>query len=89
MVDPAPNPTPVARKVRFITLVTYIGFAAVLAVTQAITNNTDAILSFLPPWAAVFVAPLVPAIIAFITGWETKHAPQDLNLAVVKKRQLR
>lgn len=85
MVDPAPDPKPVARKVKFVTIVTYIGFAAVLAITQAVTNNTDALLSFLPPWAAVFVAPLVPAIIAFITGWETKHAPGDLNLAVKRR----
>lgn len=86
MVDPAPNPAPVttqvSRKVKFTTFITYLGFAAILAVVQAVTNNTDAILSFLPPWAGVFVTPLVPAIIAFVTGYVTKHAPQDLNLAV-------
>lgn len=80
MVDPAPNP--IARKVKFATLMTYILFAAILAGIQVVTNNTDVIVSFLPPWAAVFITPLVPALIALVTGWATKHAPQDLNLAV-------
>jgi len=87
MVDPAPAPTPgpISRKVRFVTFATYLGFAALLAVIQGVTNNTDVIVSFLPPWASVFITPLVPALIALVTGWATKHAPQDLNLAVKRR----
>ena len=83
---PAPNAqTFVARKVKFSSAAAYLGFAGLLAIVQVVTNNQDLIVSFLPPWATVFIAPLVPAVLAFITGWETKHAPQDLNLAVKKR----
>lgn len=89
MVNPAPAPaTGMARKVKMAALMTYLLFAGLLAICKAAGMNVDVIISAFPDWANVFVTPLVPAIITAVTGWVTKHAPQDLNLAV-KERQLR
>lgn len=92
MVDPAPTPTPSpnapGRKVTIASFVTYVLFTGLLAIVQALGANVNVLISALPGWANVFITPLAPVVIMLITGWVTKHAPQDLSLPV-KQRRLR
>jgi hypothetical protein len=67
------------RKVTAASVGTWLGGVALLAILQAVGAH-PLVLPGLPDWVDVLVAPLVPAAVAFVSGYVTKHAPNDVQL---------
>lgn len=87
MNAPLPVPTPVAvnpaqptRKVTWASIASYLGGVALLGAVQGISGHLDVLSAGLPPWANIIITPLIPAVIAFLTGYATQHAPNDVLL---------
>ena len=66
---------PVARKVKFATVATYIGSTVGLAFLDAVTRLD--LPAVLPDALAPFVVALFPAAVALLGGYQAKSAPQD------------
>lgn len=75
LVDPATplDPKrPVERKVKFSAAAAYLATAAGLGVLQAVQGNVN-LVSGLPDAVEPLVLALVPGLITFCTGYQTKH----------------
>lgn len=80
---PAPvvvNPNAPTRKVKFASIGTYLAGVIGLSVVQAVSGHLDVISAAWPWWVQALVTPLIPAAVAFLTGYVTKHAPNDTLL---------
>lgn len=68
---------PVEKKVSAATAGTYVGSTAVLAGLAAVQDHAR-LLEWMPDSLTPFVVALVPAAIAFVSGWMAKHSPRNL-----------
>lgn len=68
---PAPR---VETKVKAATFAAYFGLVALLAVLNAVADTN--LVSALPDYLEVFVAPMVPAALTLVAGWLAKHTPR-------------
>ncbi|MFD5297228.1 holin [Streptomyces mutabilis] len=68
---------PVEKKVTAATAGTYVASTGVLAGLEAIEDHAQ-LVSFLPPALAPFVLALVPAAIAFVSGYRARHTPRGV-----------
>lgn len=70
---------PIEKKVALGTLGAYAGSLALVAVLGAVGSD-PLLVSSLPDWAQAILLPLIPAAIAFASGWLAKHTPRpDLS----------
>lgn len=65
----------VETKVTLSTAGAYVASTGVLASLAAVQDNAR-LLDWMPDSASPFVLALIPAAIAFITGWSAKHSPR-------------
>lgn len=65
----------VETKVKAASLATYFGLVALLAVLNAVSDAN--LVTALPDVVEVFVAPLLPTLITFVSGYQAKHTPRD------------
>lgn len=65
---------PVERKVKAATWASYLGLVGLLAVLNAVADTN--LVTGLPDWLEVFIAPLIPAGITFVAGYQAKHDPR-------------
>lgn len=70
-------PAPIEKKVRAATAGTYVASTALLAGLAAVQDNAR-LLEWMPDSLTPFVLGLVPAAIAFASGWKAKHSPRSL-----------
>lgn len=68
---------PVEKKVTAATAGTYVGSTALLAGLAAVQDNAR-LLEWMPDWITPFVLGVVPAAIAFASGWKARHSPRSL-----------
>ena len=76
------TPTPVAppssaaptKKVTAATVGGYVAGVLLLGILQAVGAHPD-VLSGLPSWVDVFVAPVIPALIAGVSGYVKRETP--------------
>lgn len=66
---------PVERKVTVATVASYLGFVALLAVLNAVADAN--LISELPDVAEIFLAPVLPTLITFVSGYAAKHTPRN------------
>lgn len=66
---------PIEKKVTWGSVGAYLGGIAIMAVLNAVSSD-GGLVSALPDWLEVFVIPVVPAMVAFISGWIAKHTPR-------------
>lgn len=71
----APSRGPVEKKVTWASLGTYLGAVAGLAILNAVSADAT-LISGLPDWLETLLLPLVPAGIAFFSGYQAKHTPR-------------
>lgn len=84
MVDPIPahakpstGSSKVEAKVWWATAGAYVAGVAALAVVNAFTGDDNALLlASLPDAIEPFVLPVVPTVVAFVTGWLARHTPR-------------
>lgn len=81
MTNATPAPAPaVETKVKAASVATYLGLAALLAVLNGIADTN--LVSGLPDVIEVLVAPVIPAAIALVAGYVTRHTPRpDLPMS--------
>lgn len=77
MSAPTPQPNVIETKVKWATIATYVGIAALLGGLNAITDAN--LISELPDVVEVFVAPLLPTLITFLAGRQAPHTPRHLR----------
>lgn len=80
VLNMAPKPHQPTRKVTLATIGAWVGGVALLAIAQAAGAHPDVLGAALPGWLDTLVAPLIPAAVTFLSGWVTKHAPNDVQL---------
>lgn len=66
---------PVEVKVKAMTLVSYLGGVAGVAVLQAL-NADHSLIEFLPDWVEAVAIPLLPTALAAVAGYRAKHTPR-------------
>lgn len=72
---------PVERKVTAASAGSYLSLLAGLTVLQAINTDLD-LIAFLPDPVETFVIPLLPGLIAYVSGFWAKHtARPDLPMS--------
>lgn len=72
-MEPA-NTTRMEPKVKAASIATYLSGVAVLAVFAAFTQDNNALLiDSLPDYIEPFVLPVVPAVVAAVSGYFAKH----------------
>lgn len=81
------SPGQPTRKVTFASLGAYLAGVAGLAVVNAVGGHIDVLSAALPSWANMVLTPVVPGLIAFVTGYITKHAPNDVLLATTPPKR--
>lgn len=69
-----PTTAKVERKVKVGSALTYLISVGALAAVNAVSDTT--LITDLPDTVEIFVAPLVPSLAAFISGYLTKHTPR-------------
>lgn len=79
MTPPAPSPAapakPVEKKVTWATVGTYLGSVAGLAILNAVSSDAT-LISGLPDWLETLLLPVIPAGIAFLSGYQARHTPR-------------
>lgn len=65
---------PVEWKVKVASAATYLGFVALLAVLNAVADAN--LITELPDVAEVFLAPVLPTLITFVSSYAAKHTPR-------------
>lgn len=75
----APKPTagkaPVEKKVTWATVGAYLGGLALMAIVNAVSSDPG-LVGALPDALEMFVVPLVPTVVAFVSGWVARHTPR-------------
>ncbi|MEV4472792.1 hypothetical protein [Nonomuraea sp. NPDC049504] len=66
---------PVETKVKAMTLVSYLGGVAGMAVLQAVAD-APSMIAFLPDWVEAITLPLLPTALAAVAGWKARHTPR-------------
>ncbi|TMR91451.1 holin [Nonomuraea basaltis] len=62
----------IERKVTASAAGSYLSLLAVLTVLQAINADLD-LIAFLPDWLESLAVPLLPGLIAYVSGYVAKH----------------
>jgi hypothetical protein len=65
----------VEKKVTAATAGTYVASTGLLAALEAVQDHTE-LVGWMPVGLAPFVLALVPAAIAFVSGWSARHTPR-------------
>lgn len=65
----------VEKKVTAATIGTYVAGVVLLAILTGVQSNPGLISGF-PDWLESILLPLVPAAVAFLSGWNAKHTPR-------------
>jgi hypothetical protein len=65
---------PIETKVKAASLGSYLGGVALLAILNGVT--TANLVAGMPDWLEVFLAPMVPTAVAFVSGFVAKHTPR-------------
>lgn len=69
-----PDTNKVEPKVWWATIGSYIAGVVGLAVVNLVTGNNNELLTrALPDWLEPFILPLVPAAVAFVSGFAARH----------------
>lgn len=68
------TPAPVATKVKWSTVGTYLACVMGLAGLNGVTDLN--LVEQLPDLVEVFVAPVLPSLAAFLSGYAAKHDPR-------------
>jgi hypothetical protein len=69
-----PTSAPVETKVKAAAVATYLGLLALLAVLNGVTDAD--LIAGLPDVVEVFVAPLLPTAVTFVTSYLARHTPR-------------
>ncbi|WP_328439391.1 holin [Streptomyces sp. NBC_00444] len=67
----------VETKVTAATAGTYVASTGMLAGLEAVQDHAE-LVSWMPSALAPFVLALVPAAIAFVSGWKARHTPRGV-----------
>lgn len=70
---PTATPT-IEGKVKAAAVASYLGLVALLAILNGVADTN--LVSALPDVVEVLVAPILPAAIALVAGYVTKHTPR-------------
>lgn len=75
LINPEPARTAkIEPKVKWATIGTYlVSFVAVALVNAFTGNGNELLIEALPDSIEAFVLPIVPAVSAFVFGWNAKH----------------
>jgi hypothetical protein len=65
---------PVEAKVKAATSATFL-VSLLVAVLNAVVAD-DSLLQPLPAWLQALVIAVAPAVVTFVSGWQTKHTPR-------------
>jgi hypothetical protein len=77
---------PIETKVTAATAAAYVGSTGLLASLEAVQDHSE-LVGWMPPALAPFVLALVPAAIAFVSGWAARHTPRtDEDLVRAARR---
>lgn len=70
-----PAKSPVERKVTFATIGAYLGGLALMAMVNAVSSDPG-LVGALPDTLEMFVVPVIPTVVAFLSGWVARHTPR-------------
>lgn len=74
ITTPTNRPT---RKVTVASIAAYLGFVGIDGILEAVHAH-PMLIAGAPSWVTILITPLIPAALAFVGGWLTRHAPRDL-----------
>lgn len=78
MTIPVPRVPTVEWKVKAASVGAYLAGVVGMAILQAVADGS--LLASLPEPYATLLAPLVPALVAFVSGYLTQHTPRSSGL---------
>ena len=73
--QPAASRQPVERKVKAATVAAYIVSAAALAVVNLVRSDAT-VIAMMPAALEPFVVAILPALAAFLAGYQARHTPR-------------